>query len=120
VWEPGRPLAARCEHGHSAPDLDCACGIYAARDPAEARRYLVGRDEADVIGRVLGQVFLWGRVVEGEHGWRAERAYPAALDSKAAVLYGARRVGVNGENIACTSAPRRDARRLGTECVRRA
>jgi hypothetical protein len=89
VWEPGRPLAARCEHGHFAPDARCACGIYAARDPAEARRYMVGRDEPNVVGRVLGRVFLWGVVVEGKYGWRGELAYPAQLDSDVAVLYGA-------------------------------
>jgi hypothetical protein len=113
VWEPGRPLAARCEHGHSAPDPTCACGIYAANDPAEARRYLVGRDESGVVGRVLGRVFLWGLVVEGEHGWRAAFAYPAVLDPETALLYGAAKGGVDGENITCARTTRRDARRLG-------
>lgn len=119
VWEPGRPLAARCEHGHSAPDARCGCGIYAARDPAEARRYLVGRDEPGVVGRVLGRVLLWGLVVEGEHGWRGELAYPAQLDSDAAVLYGAHGRG-SGEDIAGIRAARPGARRVGAQRVRRA
>ncbi len=72
-----------------APSLECACGIYAAREPEDALVYLTGRDEPGVVGRVLGRVALWGLVVEGEHGWRAELAYPAALESDAAVRYAA-------------------------------
>ena len=89
MWEPGRPLAAACPHGHPAPALECACGIYATRKPEAALVYLTGRDEPGVVGRVLGRVALWGLVVEGEHGWRAELAYPAALESDAAVRYAA-------------------------------
>ena len=55
------------------------------RKPEAALVYLTGRDEPGVVGRVLGRVALWGLVVEGEHGWRAELAYPAALESDAAV-----------------------------------
>jgi hypothetical protein len=89
VWEPGHGLTATCASGHLAPDAACACGIYAAREPGEALRYLVGRDELHVVGRVLGRVALWGTVVEGERGWRASRAYPADLDSQAiSFLYG--------------------------------
>ena len=76
VWEPGRPLAAACPHGHPASTLECACGIYAARDPESALVYLTGRDEPGVVGRVLGRVALWGLVVEGEHGWRGEACLP--------------------------------------------
>jgi hypothetical protein len=32
-----------------------------------------------VVETVLGRVLLWGSVVECDHGWRAEYAYPAAL-----------------------------------------
>jgi hypothetical protein len=28
---------------------------------------------------VIGRVALWGEVLEGDHGWRASRAYPAEL-----------------------------------------
>ena len=79
VWEPGRPLVAACPHGHAAPSLECACGIYAARRPEDALVYLTGRDKASVVGRLLGRVALWGLVVEGEQGWRAQHAYPFGL-----------------------------------------
>jgi hypothetical protein len=93
VWEPGVPLAAVCSCGHrprwrpwriepnehSAPDLDCSCGIYGVPSVSAARSYLetpalVGRNE-----RVIGRVALWGSVVEGPFGWRASRAYPIEL-----------------------------------------
>jgi hypothetical protein len=79
VWEPGRPLGAGCSRGHAAPTLGCACGIYGVRAPADAVRYLVGRDDPDVVHRVLGQVALWGVTVEAERGWRAEYASPSRL-----------------------------------------
>jgi hypothetical protein len=90
VWPPRVPLRATClaprgawplgrlgrrrAAGHEAPEARCTCGLYAAHPDlllehlaAEPARYVVGR------------VFLWGRVVECERGWRAELAYPAHL-----------------------------------------
>lgn len=79
AWEPGRPLAASCPQGHPAPEPACRCGVYAARDVTEAYRHLVGRDEAWVVHRVIGEVALWGRVVEHERGHRGELAYPVRI-----------------------------------------
>jgi hypothetical protein len=79
VWPVGRETVAACLHGHAAPNADCACGIHAAREPAAVLSYLHGRDEPSTVARVLGRVRLWGRVVEHEGGWRAERAYPLDL-----------------------------------------
>lgn len=80
-WEPGRETSASCQAGgaHAAPGRRCRCGIYAVREPAAAVRYLIGRDEREVVHRVIGQVALWGRVIEGELGWRAEQAYPVRI-----------------------------------------
>jgi hypothetical protein len=79
IWEPRRELVAACEHGHTAPDDGCSCGIHAARDPATVGRYLVGRNDPSDVHRVIGQVALWGWVCEGDAGWRASRAYPARI-----------------------------------------
>jgi hypothetical protein len=79
VWLPGREAVASCAHGHRAPDAACMCGFHALADPGGVRRYLVGRNDPGVIGRVAGLVSLWGTVVECERGWRAERAYPLRL-----------------------------------------
>jgi hypothetical protein len=74
VWQPGAPLAARCElRGHPAPDPDCTCGIYAARDPAHVGGVGFGRVT------LLGCVALWGTVVEGERGWRGGVGRPVVL-----------------------------------------
>lgn len=93
-WSPRRPLDARCiPHRrcylcnpreavptHPAPDTNCECGIYAAANPATLAPYLdsayLGRASVE---RVLGQVRLWGTVIECERGWRGQHAYPDSL-----------------------------------------
>lgn len=73
-WRPGEPLAARCElQGHPAPDPDCTCGLYAAREPGGVGGVGFGRVT------LLGCVALWGTVVEGERGWRAGLGLPVLL-----------------------------------------
>jgi len=64
---------------HPVPDARCNCGLHAARDPVDALSYARGRDEPGTICRVLGEVVLWGNVLETEGGWRASHAYPARL-----------------------------------------
>jgi hypothetical protein len=89
VWEPGRPALAACRQDedpfaerqppHPVPGLACNCGFHAARDPVDALSYLRGRDEPGTVCRILGEVALWGHVVQTESGWRASHAYPARL-----------------------------------------
>jgi len=55
------------------PSLSCTCGVYAARTMEHLRECGYKR-----FG-VRGEVFLWGKVVEHERGWRAEFAYPKTL-----------------------------------------
>lgn len=84
VWPPGVKLRAECRPSQwwytthhttsTIPDPRCECGIYGAADPAGAIRWCGRR--ADV---VLGVVALWGTVLSGPQGWRAEYAYPWAL-----------------------------------------
>lgn len=71
-------------HRYSAgPEADCECGIWAFRAYDLAERTLLDYAQS---GRVLarGRVSLWGRIIEQEHGWRAQFAYPLEID-----LYGA-------------------------------
>ncbi len=99
-WEPGRPLRAVCnpaqaglDDEHTAPDECCSCGVWGLkrRDPHRGvALYEFGLNpNLLVIGRhIVGRVALWGNVVEYEHGWRAEYAYPLALpDAQLAILY---------------------------------
>ena len=85
IWPDGSALVAECRRhrllrratGHAAPELACHCGIYATR-LGDLEPLLVDAPW-DTGTRVLGQVNLWGDVVECERGWRASRAYPERL-----------------------------------------
>jgi hypothetical protein len=89
VWAPGEPAAAACRRHddpfatpigtHELGAAECGCGFHAAKDPADAMSYLQGRDEPSTVCRVLGEVALWGGVLQTEAGWRGGLAYPARL-----------------------------------------
>lgn len=92
-WPAREPLTAICNKGamsmmaswglyigsskpeppppHVSPSAACSCGIYAAKD----NEHMVYGDGVFVWGRVA----MWGRVVEGEHGYRSQYAYPVSL-----------------------------------------
>jgi hypothetical protein len=88
VWQPGEPLEARClstptlldrirhRPGHEAPIARCTCGIYGAQLRLLDTRltWTEGYNEL-----VVGEVSLWGTVVECEHGFRASLAYPRSI-----------------------------------------
>ncbi|HEX9381368.1 MAG TPA: hypothetical protein VF891_07695 [Gaiellaceae bacterium] len=89
VWPLQQPALAECRRHedpfaealppHPVPGAACNCGFHAARDPVDALSYARGRDEPGTVCRVLGEVSLWGHVVETEAGWRASHAYPVRL-----------------------------------------
>jgi hypothetical protein len=88
-WPPRRAYQAECRAApipmpHSAdalPSESCACGIYAARDLDTLKQLVY--PYADALFRqrriAVGEVKLWGRVIEGRRGYRAQRAYPKSL-----------------------------------------
>ena len=84
-WLPGQPLTASCRADaissiaglskatHDPADLpyfNCTCGVYAAKTIEHLHQ--CGYKKFGI----HGQVYLWGRVVEHERGWRAQFAYP--------------------------------------------
>jgi hypothetical protein len=74
-WVPGQALEAHCPRGClHAPTLNCQCGIYACktRDQAVARARFMPR-------AAIGEVALWGRVIEHQDGYRAQYAMPLQL-----------------------------------------
>lgn len=103
VWPVGQPMKADCtkrhlrdaewttvekalariaEEGESAlqvPVESCTCGIYAAKEVWLAMQYHGNNC-------VIGQVYLWGKIIEGRDGWRAEYAYPKRLYFYASTL----------------------------------
>jgi hypothetical protein len=97
LWVPGEPAVASCRRhedplapavlgAHEVGSVECSCGFHAARDPADALSYLHGRDAPSTVCRVLGEVTLWGDVLETESGWRGTLAYPARLYAPDALL----------------------------------
>ena len=75
--------AALAEHG-SAPGRLCTCGLYARSTPPPWED-LPGHGHGFVVGRVA----LWGKVIRGATGMRAEYAYPLSLsDRRLAKRYG--------------------------------
>jgi hypothetical protein len=77
-WEPRRALRANCRIGedHAAPQMDCNCGYWSFRTK-ELLIQAMERYATSVC--VIGQVEIWGRVIECENGFRSEYAYPKEL-----------------------------------------
>lgn len=92
VWPAGRRMEAECRcriRTHRAPVARHRCGIYALRRRADAEGlmrelFALAPPGTSRLATALGRVSLWGRVMEGEEGWRAEYAYPYDLE-----VYGA-------------------------------
>jgi hypothetical protein len=137
LWLPGEPAVASCLRHEDpfAPTFDahevatlaeCSCGFHAARDPADALSYLHGRDAPSTLCRVLGEVTLWGEVLQTEAGWRGTLAYPARLyvpDSQLAEELAVYGVSVSSTECGspssptCTGTPSRSARLSPTSSV---
>jgi hypothetical protein len=124
VWPVSRPVVAECRlredpfatplPEHPVPGAVCNCGFHAARDVADALSYARGRDEPRTLCRILGEVTLWGHVLETERGWRASHAYPARLyvpDEQLAAALSAYSVTVcaSPSSRTCTATPPRFA-----------
>jgi hypothetical protein len=73
TWRPREIVEASCRTSrwHEAPDPSCTCGLHGTHGLEVLRKT---RCPA-----VLGRVALWGRVIEHEHGFRAQFAYPQRL-----------------------------------------
>lgn len=83
IWTPGEFVVAECRDGCCAPDEDHTCGIHACATFEQLRLiYLHGMPE------VYGLVALWGKVVVGERGWRAQYAYPSRLHTTNPAIVG--------------------------------
>jgi hypothetical protein len=75
-WAPKHAQKAKCQHeSHQAPQLDCSCGFWSFKTLELLTKALERYEECSVIG----QVEIWGRVIECQNGWRSEYAYPKEL-----------------------------------------
>lgn len=81
-WPVRRPAVATCARCAEPPGEGCECGVHALREPDAPGAATPAADATlgwNALLTVLGRVVLFGRVIEHEHGWRGERAYPAHL-----------------------------------------
>jgi hypothetical protein len=77
AWPPGHALAARCpKTDHESPSDSCSCGIYAAKNCQHLQDI---SSITAVDSCVHGEVYLWGKVMEHDLGYRAQFAYPKSL-----------------------------------------
>jgi hypothetical protein len=86
IWTPRQVMGAVCnkaaakKEGH-IPGETCSCGLYAAKTLPHLQSMGYHRYDPERAGcwRVAGEVELWGKVIEGTQGWRAEFGYPKVL-----------------------------------------
>lgn len=64
-----------------SPGENCGCGLYSAKHLKHLQSMSYHRYDAERSGmyHVIGPVALWGKIVEGDQGWRAQKGYPQEL-----------------------------------------
>lgn len=80
-WAPRIKARAKCEAGCAdVPGEDCTCGFYAAKTLDHLRQmgYSKYVENTETV-TVVGELRMWGKVIEGTQGWRSEFAYPRRL-----------------------------------------
>lgn len=86
-WRPMEPQRGTCNNldpseidDHVCPSWEHRCGVHAVKDVSQTRKWgtLNVGSTANYV-RVLGEIEMWGRVLEYEEGYRAEWAYPKKL-----------------------------------------
>ena len=81
LWEPGVEMVATCNR-HDEPPVDsCSCGLYAAMDfnhlfeMGYTKKSGVFAVQPGQIA-IAGEIAMWGGVIPGTQGWRAQFGYP--------------------------------------------
>jgi hypothetical protein len=107
LWPPNERLEAEClrmvmghpmapmpirvpPHQDATPAAGCKCGYWGLADYTEVYAQfgtrIMKRVRPNPEQFVYGTIALWGRVLTGTKGWRAQYAYPLALVSEATTL----------------------------------
>lgn len=81
TWEPYEPNVAICtsQGNHEAPWRSCRCGFWAFKNRTDVEAS-IHEEYRGLQGKVVGQIAMWGRVLECKRGWRAEFAYPQSFE----------------------------------------
>jgi hypothetical protein len=75
-------IEAHCDYCvEEPPNINCTCGIYALKDPKKVVGKALTKGEEWIFNQsgrtyfyIFGSVVLWGRVIEGDDGYRAQYA----------------------------------------------
>jgi hypothetical protein len=92
AWPTYRRMESDCPNG-ACSGVNCGCGLHAFKKMELAKGEFEEKNSR-YTNRVFGSVWLWGRVLECEKGYRAQFAYPKSftdtgtLARKMAVVYG--------------------------------
>ena len=84
-WAPGRAAQAECKKGclpDNLPGRSCNCGFYAAKSAKHLLALGYASRCHNIQGGkvgVIGEVAIWGKLIEGGQGWRSQYAYPTKL-----------------------------------------
>lgn len=86
VWTPGERTEAICTARYHPPDEvspveGCSCGVYAFNAPFEVKQQGYNSQT------LLGEVYLWGKVLEHARGYKAQYAYPKRFYAKTRHLF---------------------------------
>lgn len=77
IWLPKKKIEATCAKGgtnHPAPHFSCECGVWCFK----TLELLLPALEGYTVP-ILGNVSIWGRIIETDKGFRAQYAYPKEL-----------------------------------------
>ena len=85
IWEPYQRLEAKDADGIMScndvcPSPHSSCGIYGMKTRELLKWHLRNHQNHGLsTATIIGQVYLWGRIIEHKHGYRAQYAYPKCL-----------------------------------------
>lgn len=82
-WPAMEPIKAKCVGGndgdHECPSWHHRCGVYSVKELEHVSRWATSRHPGSTQITVIGEIEMWGRVLEYTDGYRSEYAYPLKL-----------------------------------------
>lgn len=85
LWPPMEPIHAKCQGkdreqiDHECPSWHHRCGVYSVKRLMDIQKWATNRESTAGRCFVVGEIEMWGRVLEYRDGYRSEYAYPLRL-----------------------------------------
>jgi hypothetical protein len=75
LWPVRKALRATCKSGAPQDCLgeNCTCGLYSWKERKNLAENMSGYNA------IIGEVWMWGKIIEHEKGYRAEYSYPKSF-----------------------------------------